>query len=321
MSSAVFVGPELARDPDWQNVILTYTLNLFNGVRALRAWPGYMRPWIHHFLPQTTTCRKQLKLARTLLKPELEKRDRAKKEALAAGRAPPIYEDTIAWMEEMAAGRPFDPAATQLAFAISAMHTTSELMKQVLVDICIHPELIQPLRDEANAAVAESGWTTAGVFKMQLLDSVIKETQRVKPGSLVNLERKALRDIVMPNGAKLPRGTNIAVDTANMWNPDIFENPETYDGYRFFKIRQSGGPKATSSQLVSPDLNFIAFGLGKSVCPGRFMVANEIKVALATILMKYDIRLPETSSPKVIHYGFEMLADPTTKVEVRRLKD
>lgn len=64
------------------------------------------------------------------------------------------------------------------------MHTTSELLKQALLDIRMHPDLIPALRDEAQKAVEESGWTTAGVFKMQLLDSAVKETQRLKPGSL-----------------------------------------------------------------------------------------------------------------------------------------
>lgn len=318
MSSAVFAGPELARDPKWQDLILSYTVNLFNGVRALRTWPAFTRKFIHWFLPECRTCRKQLVLARELLQPILKKRRQAAAESKAAGRPTPAYDDTIAWMEEIAAGRPFDPAATQLAFAISAMHTTTELLRQTLVDICLHPELIQPLRDEVEAAVGRNGWTTAGMFQMRLMDSVIKETQRMKPGSLVNLERKATKDVTLPGGTKLRKGTNIAVDTANMWNPEVFENPGKYDGYRFYNIRKSGGPAANTAQLVSINNNFIAFGLGRSVCPGRFMVANEVKVALATILMQYDVRLADGQCPRIIHYGFEMLSDPTAVVEVKR---
>lgn len=300
MSAAVFVGPELASDPEWQKLTLTYTLNLFNGVRALRRWPAFLRPFVHWFLPECRACRKQVNLARSILKPVLEKRARDKKEALEAGRPLTVYEDTISWMEEIADGRPFDPAAAQLAFAISSIHTTSELLKQTLLDICMHPELIQPLRDEALAAVAESSWVTAGIFKMQLLDSVIKEPQRLKPGSLVNLERKALRDVRMPNGVVLPKGTNVAVDSSAMWVPKTHENPELYDGYRFYNIRQKGGPKASTAQLVSATPEHIAFGLGKPVCPGRFFVANDVKTALANILIKYDVRLEEGSVPKVI---------------------
>ncbi|KAI1318921.1 cytochrome P450 [Xylariaceae sp. FL0255] len=318
MSAAVFVGPDLARNSDWQKLILNYTFNLFNGVRALRTWPAFLRPVVHWFLPECKVCRQQLRVARGLLHSTFMNRKLAKRSALAEGGEAETYADTISWMEEQAAGRPFDPAAAQLAFAISALHTTTELLKQVLLDICMHPELIQPLRMEITAVLAEERWTTAGVFKMRLLDSVIKETQRLKPGSLVNLERKALRDIVMPNKTLLPKGTNIAVDTSNMWSSEIYENPDTYDGHRFLKLRQNGGPRSNAAQLVSGDENHIAFGLGRSICPGRFMVANEIKVAIASILLKYDVRLTVRKNPQVIHYGFEMLADPKAKLEVRR---
>lgn len=318
MSSAVFAGPELARDAMWQDLILSYTINLFNGVRALRTWPGFMRKFIHWFLPECRTCRNQLLRARQLLQPIMDTRRRTMSELRAAGQTPSVYNDTITWIEEVAGGRPFDPAATQLAFAISAMHTTTELLKQTLVDICLHPELIEPLRKEAEAAIKRHGWTTAGLFQMQLMDSVIKETQRMKPGSLVNLERTAIKDVTMPDGTFLPRGTNIAVDTANMWNPEIFEEPRTYNGYRFYHLRQSGGPTANAAQLVSVTDDFIAFGLGRSVCPGRFMVANEIKTAIATMLLQFDIRLANGQHPRIFHYGFEMLSDPTTVLEVRR---
>ncbi|KAF2623086.1 cytochrome P450 [Macroventuria anomochaeta] len=318
MSAPIFAGPELANDPQWHELTVTYTINLFNGVRALRAWPPLLRPIVHWILPECSTCRAQVKLARNKLKPVLEKRAHEKKEELAAGRNPTIYEDAITWSEDLAAGRPVDHAAMQLAFAISAMHTTTELLRQALLDICAHPYLIQPLREEAEAAVAKHGWTTAGLSQMQLLDSVVKETQRLKPGSLVNLERKALEDIVMPNGTILPKGTNIAMDTSVMWDPTVYLDPETYDGYRFYNNRHGGGPRARDAQLVSTSSDFIAFGLGKPVCPGRFFAANEIKVALANILMRYDVRLPDGAKPRVLHYGFEMLSDPSAKVEVKR---
>ncbi|KAL7935003.1 cytochrome P450 [Trichoderma chlorosporum] len=321
MSSAVFVGAELARDAQWQRLILSYTVNLFNGVRALRTWPWFTRKFIHWLLPECRTCRKQLTLARQLLQPILQKRRQAIDEAMSARQSLPIFNDTITYIEEIAAGRPFDAAATQLAFAISAMHTTTELLKQTLVDICLHPELISPLRDEAKAAIGQHGWTTAGMFQMQLMDSVIKESQRLKPGSLVNLERKALKDVTLPDGSLLPNGTSVAVDTANMWNPEIYKDPATYDGYRFYNARKAGGAASNAAQLVSVNSDFIAFGLGPSVCPGRFMVANEIKAALATILMQYDIRLPQGKRPQILYYGFEMLSDPTTVIEVKRRID
>ena len=35
-------------------------------------------------------------------------------------------------------GPPLDPAATQLGFAISTLHTTTELFKQAVLDVAAH---------------------------------------------------------------------------------------------------------------------------------------------------------------------------------------
>ena len=180
MSAAVFVGPELATNPEWQKLTTTYTVNVFMAVSALRLWPGFMRPLMHRFIPQSVKCREQVALMRRMMQDVLDKRTQEMEAALAEGRTPAKHEDTITWIEEAAAGRPVDQAAVQLAFAISALHTSSEAFRQVLLDLCMHPELIQPLRDETKAAISENGWTIAGLFKMQLLDSVMKESQRMK---------------------------------------------------------------------------------------------------------------------------------------------
>lgn len=50
LSSSVFVGPELAPDTEWQNLTITYTVNLFKAVAAIRRWPPPFRRLVHHLL-------------------------------------------------------------------------------------------------------------------------------------------------------------------------------------------------------------------------------------------------------------------------------
>ncbi|KAL2009416.1 hypothetical protein VTN00DRAFT_5223 [Thermoascus crustaceus] len=322
MSASVFVGPELARNPEWQDLLITYTINMFQSVRVLRSWSDFLRPLVHWFLPECRKCRQQARLVRSMLKPLFERRARAK--AAAAGgqkTSSKDSENTIDWIEQATARRPLDAVGAQLGFAIAALHTTTELLRQTLLDICAHPELIQPIRDEVKRAVDESGWTTAGLFKMQLLDSVIKETQRLKPGSLVNLERKATRDVRLPNGMTIPRGTDVAIDASIMWDPAVYPDALTHDGYRFLRLRQDGGKTASAAALVSTSPEHAAFGMGKHICPGRFFAANEVKIALARILLDYDVRIAKDCNPKIVEIGFEMLSDPSAKLEVRRRVD
>jgi Cytochrome P450 len=180
MSASIFVGSEMARDLEWQNLTTTYTVNLFKAVGALRQWPGFLRPLVHQFLPQSKVCREQVKLVHEKVQAVLERREAERVAAGDDGRVIKSYEDTITWFEETAAGRPYDRAAAQLALAISALHTTSEAFRQVLLDVCLHPNILQPMREEMEAAVRENGWTIATLAKMQLVDSVMKESQRFK---------------------------------------------------------------------------------------------------------------------------------------------
>ncbi|KAK1807253.1 hypothetical protein LTR12_018403, partial [Friedmanniomyces endolithicus] len=111
---------------------------------------------------------------------------------------------------------------------------------------------------EVTAATEEHGFTTAGLYNMKLLDSVIKETQRLKPGMLVNLERMATNPVTLPNGIMVPTGTQLAVSSF----PSAFLDPETYLGDRF--LDDTGG------QLVSSSTKHYAFEMGKYICQGAF---------------------------------------------------
>ncbi|KAK7702114.1 hypothetical protein SLS57_011498 [Botryosphaeria dothidea] len=316
MSAAVFVGPELCHDREWQDITITYATDMFLATRALRTYPRFTRTLANWFLPESRKCREQVRRGRKLIQEVLDKRAVQKREALAQGREPDRHEDTLAWLEERASGKPYDAIAMQLGFAMAGLHTTTQLLKQAVLDICGQPELVSPLRDEIETAVAESGWTTAGLYKMQVLDSVVKETLRLKPGSLAQLDRRALKNIVLPDGTKIPRGTNVSVDSSRMWDPAVYgDDAGRFDGFRFLRLRQEG---AAATSMVSSSPDQFTFGMGKSICPGRFFVHNEIKVALASILLDYDLRLVDGYTPKFVEFGFEIMADPAPKVEVRK---
>ncbi|KAF2451828.1 cytochrome P450 [Karstenula rhodostoma CBS 690.94] len=302
ISASVFVGDELAKNTTWQKITTGYAMTMFMAARALRTCPSWTRPFIHWLLPACRTCRAEVKRARRILQQELEKRAIQKKEAASdQGQVPEKREDAITWVEEVTAGRAYGPVGMQLGMSMAAVVTTSELLKQALINICAHPELVEPLRDEIETSVRAHGWTTAGLFNMQLLDSVITETQRLNPLAEVNLERKAVRDVKLPNGQIVPRGTTIS-----------------FDGYRYVKLRQEGGKWTSASAAVSTSADHFVFGMGKFICPGRFFAVAEVKTALAVILLAYDVRLKPGYVPKIIRYGFEVMADPGACVEVRR---
>lgn len=185
MSASVFVGEELSRDETWQQVSTNYGMTVFLAARALRPWPRWLRPIVQWFLPACKSCRAEVKRAREVLHKSLAKRAAEDKE----------YDDSISWFSEIAAGQRYDPVAAQLGMSLAAVVTTSELLKQTLIEICSHG-LIIPLREEMEAVVHKHGWSPAALTNMRLLDSVIKETQRLNSAVIGRSIRRSLQHYI-----------------------------------------------------------------------------------------------------------------------------
>jgi cytochrome P450 len=77
--------------------------------------------------------------------------------------------------------------------------------------------------------------------------------------------RLVLRPFTFSNGVTIPAGTHIAVPgSAAHRDEAIYHDPDTFDGFRFVKLRESEGDTTTSRyQSVSTSSEHLAFGLGR----------------------------------------------------------
>ena len=103
-----------------------------------------------------------------------------------------------------------------------------------------------------------------------------------------------------------------------MWSNAVHDDPQIFDGYRFLRMRQLGGRELSVAPFVSSTREHNTFGAGKFICPGRFFVANEMKIALAHVLLKYEMRLKDGCVPRDLITGFYPSTDLEVQVEVRR---
>lgn len=67
---------------------------------------------------------------------------------------------------------------------MAAIHTTTDLTEQCLINLAENPQCIQPIRDEIVEVLRADGWQKASLYKLKKLDSAIKESQRLKPSSI-----------------------------------------------------------------------------------------------------------------------------------------
>lgn len=187
LSSRVFLGKDLCRNRQWLEIAKSYTVNTFVGSFILRLFPAITRPVVHWFIPQIRALRKAMKDAHRLIDPEVERRKARVRKALEAGQKAPKVSDAIGWMYEISRGRNVDYVAGQLSLTLAAIHTTTEVTTHALVDLCEHPEFLQPLRDEVVQVLGEYGWAKTSLYKLKLMDSFLKESQRVRTMSISKL--------------------------------------------------------------------------------------------------------------------------------------
>lgn len=179
LSAKVFLGEPLCHNQEWLAISIRYTVDAFNAARVLRTYAPWARPLVYPFLAELRTVQNHVKQARAIIEPEVAARRQARQQALLRGEKTKST-DAIGWFEDVAAGRPFDFVSGQLLLSVVSIHTTSMTLMTLLYDLTANPQYLDLLREEIVQVLKEDGgWKKTSLYKMKLLDSCMKESQRV----------------------------------------------------------------------------------------------------------------------------------------------
>ncbi|GKT82133.1 cytochrome P450 monooxygenase [Colletotrichum tofieldiae] len=184
LSARVFLGDEeVTRNASWLRITKEYTVNSFLATHEIRKYPPFLRSIIHWFLPRAQLVRAQLRIAESIIAPVIARRRAEKTSPTIANHVKKERSDSIEWLEQLSQARKlnYSAAALQLNLAISAIHTTTDLLTQVMYELMMNPEYIQPLRDEILDVAPDGELKHSSLYTLELMDSVIKEAQRLKP--------------------------------------------------------------------------------------------------------------------------------------------
>ena len=177
LSSTIFLGDEdIATDPEWLAITKDYTVDSFLAARQVRMWPRFLQPTISRILPQSRKIQAQLARADQMITPVIERR--------RAEKLPVERHDSVEWMESIAKEKNIDywPAAMQLNLALSAIHTTADLITTTMYELIQQPKAIEVLRKEIIEVVGEgNGLQHSHMYLLKYMDSALKEAQRLKP--------------------------------------------------------------------------------------------------------------------------------------------
>ncbi|KAF2763381.1 cytochrome P450 [Pseudovirgaria hyperparasitica] len=295
VSARVFLGVPLCRSEEWLEISTEFTENTFISLVILRMFPRFLHGIVSWFLPSVWRANNYIRRAKRLLTPEIKERQAAWRKGYQTEKQMSL----LSWMIEIASeaeSKPQDLAHLEVVISLASIHTSQMNAVHVLYDLAAHPECIPILLEEIDSVVKEKGdcmsWDKTSFYKLKRLDSLMRESQRHNPPTLLSYHRIMQRDHILSDGMVLPKGAHITMPVNAIQNdPLVTPDPEEFQPWRYFDLRSQEG-QGHLHQFATTEENILNFGKGKFACPGRFFASLEIKTILVRLLMDYDWRLP-----------------------------
>ncbi|XP_068395928.1 taurochenodeoxycholic 6 alpha-hydroxylase-like isoform X2 [Eschrichtius robustus] len=163
-------------------------------------------------------------------------------------------------------------------FMFEGHDTTASGISWILYALASHPEHQQRCREEIQSLLGDGASITWDhLDKMPYTTMCIKEALRLYPPVPV-ISRDMSKPITFPDGRSLPAGIPFSLSFYGLHhNPKVWPNPEVFDPSRF----------APGSDRHSHA--FLPFSGGSRNCIGKQFAMNEMKVAVALTLLRFEL--------------------------------
>ncbi|CAL5444675.1 unnamed protein product [Camellia sinensis] len=171
---------------------------------------------------------------------------------------------------------------------VAGTDTTFTMMEWTMAELLKHPQIMKKLQNEVReVAKGKLNIIEDDLVNMHYLKAVIKESLRIHPPSPLLLPRESIQEAKVM-GYDIVAGMQVIV---NAWaiarDPLSWEDPEEFRPERFLN---------NSIDFKGHNFEFIPFGAGRRGCPGTLFGMNVNELALASVVHKFDLLLPDGSS-------------------------
>ncbi|KAF4956798.1 hypothetical protein FGADI_3580 [Fusarium gaditjirri] len=286
LSGRAFVGLPLCRDQDWLQASIGYTVDCISIRDQLHTWSPILRPFIGPLLPSVRSVRRHLRFAARIMAPMisqvLQDGKQVQTDALPADQIE-CKGTFISWLlRHLPEGlrTPEQVGLDQMLVSFAAIHTTitqtAMALTKVVWELAKRPEYIEPLRAEmhhvlgSEADIRASRVGKDALYKLQKLDSFIKEVQRWCPSSFGKFRTRIRVDEVLTTCSSHSKQTRHEVNDTIKWyyvterdfyrvsrscNPVQFSLPHSVVPYSLSDSMSEKTPTFSpdfSSELVNP---------------------------------------------------------------------
>ncbi|KAM0922011.1 hypothetical protein ACQ4PT_006480 [Festuca glaucescens] len=172
---------------------------------------------------------------------------------------------------------------------IASSEASSTVMQWAMAELMRNPRVMSKAQEEVRRVLdGKNEVVEESLGGLRYLDLVIKEVLRLHPPATLLLPRECRRPCQVL-GFDVPVGAMVLV---NAWaigrDPAYWDQPEEFLPERF-----EGG----TADFKGMDFEYIPFGAGRRMCPGKAFGLANMELALASLLYHFDWELPEGTEP------------------------
>lgn len=323
MSSYVLASPELSQNDAWAGVTFQYISSFLKAVKSVRARYNPSIRWLAKYVDSDVKeVDQHRKQAAELLRPILEARMRSRADGTVSEN-----EDGVQWLLDAYLSNGKKPKAEEvvmdiLGMSVSSVHSSSATLLSTLYDLIDHPDALASIREEIRTvSKGRTSWDRSALNSLILLDSFMKESQRIHSVPELTVQRLAVNSWTFQDGLSIPAGTQIGFANRQInLDEDTHKGAHVFDAERFSRKRR--GDDANRYQFASVSSDSINFGAGAQACPGRFLAQDAIKLIFVHLLPNYDVKYVDKDQrrPADMPDNLLMLPNFATPIMFKELK-
>lgn len=167
--------------------------------------------------------------------------------------------------------------------------TSTIIVEWALAEMLKNPTIFKRMQSEMDTVIGQDRLLEeSDILNLPYLQAVVKEALRLHPSTPLSLPHYSFESCEI-NGYHIPANTRLIT---NVWaigrDPDAWDNPLEFDPDRFLP-----GGKAYNIEPHGNDFEFIPFGAGRRICPGKQTGILFLQYLLGAVVHGFDWRLPD----------------------------
>ncbi|KAI9315675.1 cytochrome P450, partial [Dichotomocladium elegans] len=302
MSVPALLGDEFKTNETVIHTFADFTNDVTSNVGTFLAVP---RPLHRFIMPFLQSIEKHRSVVREHIQPVIHARRIKMRSAAERGEEPDLAPSFLQGINAYVKpdGTMYteaEVAQSSLLLAFASVHTTSMNLSFALHWLLARPDLREQLEKEIETVLGAAPITSEALKEMPFMDQFLREAIRQSTDKLANSKK------VMPpngytfaNGYQVPQGRTVEV-MGRQLNFGLNTSRSTIADM---------DPSCSGSRLpTQPSRDYINFGLGRHLCPGRFFAVHELKIVLITVLRNYHVSTASGKPPRPVHHLFGMVA-------------